>query len=168
VLSASYQWEWGEVRTDAEGRFLVEVHPDKAFVIEATHPGFLAEISSPIESASAANDASLILTLSRGERLEGVVQDAAGQAIPGARVELSANELRPELRRFISFALLEQRTLRATTDEKGRYEFARVPAAARELNVSHPKYLPLRRVVPSASERRWLPVVLTPKSLQDK
>jgi hypothetical protein len=168
ALSASYQWEWGEVRTDAEGRFLVEVHPDKAFVIEATHPGFLAEISSPVESASAVNDASLRLTLSRGERLEGVVQDAAGQAIAGALLELSANAQWPGLRRFISFALLEQRTLQATTDEKGRYEFACVPAAAREMIISHPKYQPLHRVVPSASERRWLPVVLTPKSLQDK
>ena len=168
ALSASYQWERGEVRTDAEGRFLVEVHPEKVFVIEATHADFLAEISSPVESVSETNDAWLKLTLRRAERLEGVVQNTAGQAIAGARLELSADHPRPELRRFISFALLEQRTLRVTTDEKGRYEFARVPATARELMVSHPKYQPLRQLVPSASERRWLPIVLTPKSLPDQ
>ena len=141
-----------------------QLHPR----IEAMHPDFLVELSSPVESVSAANEILLKLTLNRGERLEGVVQDAAGRAIPGARVELSVDDQQPVLRRFISFALLEQHTLRATTDEKGRYEFARVPAAARELIVSHPKYKPLRREALSATGRQWLPIILTPKSTQDQ
>lgn len=167
-LSASYQWEMGEVRTDATGGFAVEVHPEKEFVIEATHPGFLADLSSPIEIAPTEKRSSVKLRLSRGERIQGEVRDEAGNAIAGARVQLSAPEERAELKRFISFALLEQRSLSAVTDENGRYEFNRVPAATRELIISHPKYRPFRRELSSDPDQRSIQHILTPKSLNER
>jgi protocatechuate 3,4-dioxygenase beta subunit len=167
-LSASYQWEMGEVRTDATGAFAVEVHPEKEFVIEAAHPGFLADISSPFEIAQAEKRSSVKLILSRGERIQGEVRDEAGNAVAGARVQLSAGDERADLKRFISFALLEQQSLSTVTDENGRYEFNRAPAATRELIISHPKYRPLRRELQSAPDRHSIEHILKPKSLNER
>jgi hypothetical protein len=159
-ISASYQWEMGEVRTDFSGEFIVNVHPAKEFVIEATHPDFLADISSPQQLTSGKNRPPVKLVLSHGKRLEGQVRDETGHAIADARVQLSTDEQRPELQRFISFALLEQRTVWATTDENGRYAFEHVPAAAHKMIISHPKYQPVYQEWQSVTNRQPLPIIL--------
>jgi hypothetical protein len=50
ALSADWQWETGEVRSDETGRFMIAVHPQIEFVIAASHSSFPAAISAPLRA----------------------------------------------------------------------------------------------------------------------
>jgi hypothetical protein len=40
AIAATYQWESGETRSDAQGAYFIAVHPEKAFTLDVSHAKF--------------------------------------------------------------------------------------------------------------------------------
>jgi hypothetical protein len=147
ALNAAYQWETGAARSDAQGQFELEVHPDREFLIEAAHPQFVSEVSQPLRLAPHQAEASVTLSLSKGVTVTGEARDTFGNAIAGARVRLNDEEERPELQRFTSFELLRQRTQQTSTNAEGAFRFEQVSPAQKTLLITHPQYQPSKQAV---------------------
>jgi hypothetical protein len=141
----SYQWETGDARTDEQGRFELEVHPMREFVIEASHPEFLSEVSAPLQFSPAASD--LALRLSKGITLTGEIRDQAGNALAHTQVELSDADERPELQRFLPFEVLQQRHQFAVSQADGNFRFDHVRPARKLLLVTHAQHAPQQQTL---------------------
>lgn len=168
AVAATYQWELGEVRSATAGGFTIEVHPEKEFIIEASHPGFIGEVSSPMRLASTENRPLLRLPLSRGVSFQGEVKDENGAPIAGAQARLMETEERPELQRFASFELLKQRARTAVSGADGKFRFDQVRSAQKALVITHPKFQSITRAVEPASYQELAPTVMTPKGKNER
>lgn len=140
AFTNNYQWETGDARTDEQGRFELEVHPAREFVIEASHPEFLSEVTAPLHSNAAAPG--LSLRLSKGITLTGETRDQAGNALANAQVELSDADERPDLQRFLPFEVLQQRHQFTVSQSDGSFRLDRVRPARKVLLVTHPQHAP--------------------------
>lgn len=87
-VTTSYQWEAGEVKSDDLGSFAIDVHPEKEFVVEASHAGFVGTVSSPLRIDPTEKVAFVKLPLSKGISVSGEVQDESGNVVQGAQVRL--------------------------------------------------------------------------------
>lgn len=145
AFTNSYQWETGDARTDEQGHFELEVHPTRAFVVEASHPEFLSEISTPRQFNTATS--SFSLHLSKGLTLTGETRDQLGNTLANAQVELSDADERPELQRFLPFEALQQRHQFAISNAAGSFRFDRVRPARKSLLVTHTQYAPQRQTL---------------------
>jgi hypothetical protein len=145
TFTNSYQWETGDARTDEEGHFELDVHPMRAFVVEASHPEFLSEVSAPLQSSTAAP--SFSLHLSKGVTLTGEARDQAGNALVNAQVELSDVEERPELQRFLPFESLQQRHQFTVTAPDGTFRFERVHPSRKQLLITHAQHTPQQQTL---------------------
>jgi len=163
AIAATYQWEMGEIRSDATGSFAVEVHPEKEFIVEASHPAFLGAVSSPMRFSPMASRAAIKLSLDKGSSFEGEVRDENGAPIQGAQVQLLETEERPELQKFASIELLKRRARTTVSGADGKFRFDQVNPAAKSLLITHPKYQPVRRTVEPGSDRELAPALMTPK-----
>jgi hypothetical protein len=168
AIAATYQWEMGEVRSDAAGSFVAEVHPEKEFIVEASHPGFIGEVSEPMRLVPTEDRESVKLSLSRGSSFEGEVRDENGNPVPGAQVRLMDTEERPELQRFVSPELLKLRARTAVSGADGKFRFDLVNPARKALVIAHPKYQSVRQTVEMFSDREHTPVVTTLKSRYER
>src|SRR5262249_43187809 len=124
TIANSYQWETGDARSDEQGRFELEVHPEREFVIEAAHEGWLSEVSPPTRFTSEDLTKTIQLRLAKGARLSGEARDQFGDPLPGAQAQLSEADERPELHRFLPFELLAQSRQFAVADAAGGVYFA--------------------------------------------
>ncbi len=145
AFANSYQWETGDARTDAQGRFEVDVHPTREFIIEASHAEFLSEITAPLQFNTAAS--SIALRLSKGITLTGEARDQAGHALAQAQVELSDADERPELQRFLPFEVLQQRHQFAVSQADGTFRFERVRPARKLLLITHAQHAPQQQTL---------------------
>jgi protocatechuate 3,4-dioxygenase beta subunit len=168
AIAATYQWEMGAVRSDATGGFVVEVHPEKEFIVEASHPAFVGEVSSPMRFSAVASRATIKISLDRGASFEGEVRDENGAPIQGAQAQLLETEERPELQRFASVELLKQRGQTTVSGADGKFRFDQVNPAAKSLLITHPKYQPVKRAVEPGSDRELAPALMTPKSRNER
>lgn len=168
AIAATYQWELGEVRSDANGAFTVEVHPEKEFIVEASHPAFLGEVSSPMRFSPMASRAAVKLSLEKGASFEGEVRDENGAPIQGAQVQLLETDERPELQRFASIELLKRRARTTVSGADGKFRFDQVSLAAKSLLITHPKYQPVRRAVDPGLDRELAPALMTPKTRNER
>jgi protocatechuate 3,4-dioxygenase beta subunit len=75
-------------RSDADGRFAVELLPPGRYALVATHPDFAHGTSVDVELGVGAHEADVVLTLRAGERLTGRVVDGNGRPVDGARVRV--------------------------------------------------------------------------------
>jgi protocatechuate 3,4-dioxygenase beta subunit len=168
AIAATYQWEMGEVRSDATGAFAIAVHPEKEFIVEASHPAFLGEVSSPMRFSRMPSRAAIKISLDRGVSVEGEVRDESGAPIQGAQAQLFDAEERPELQRFASIELLKRRARTTVSGSDGKFRFDQVNPAAKTLLITHPKYQPVRRAVEPGSDRELAPALMTPKSRNER
>ncbi len=138
-LAATYQWVSGEVLTDQQGAYAIrDVHPEKGFVVEAAHAGFLTALSAPTTMGAAAG-LSVDLSLEEGLSVSGTVQDAAGRPVAGAKVGL-LGPLPREARRFVAIELLKESRAFTASDEQGAFRFEHMRPGEKELLVAHPSY----------------------------
>ena len=168
AIAATYQWEMGEVRSGANGSFAIEVHPEKEFIVEASHPAFVGEVSSPMRFSPMASRAAVKLSLEKGVSFEGEVRDENGNPIQGAQVQLLEAEERPELQRFASIELLKRRARTTVSGADGKFKFDQVNPTAKSLLITHPKYQPVRRAVEPGSDRELAPALMTPKTRNER
>lgn len=145
AFTNSYQWETNDARTDEQGHFEIEVHPTRAFVVEASHPEFLSEISAPLQSSTAAPSVSL--RLSKGVTLTGEARDQAGNALANAQVELSEVDEQPNPQRFLPFESLQQRHQFSVTAPNGTFRFERVHPSRKQLLVTHTQHAPQQQTL---------------------
>jgi hypothetical protein len=164
VIATTYQWETGEVQSDLQGNFVIDVHPEKEFVVEASHPDYLGTVSSPIRLTPNEKVASVKLSLSKGADVSGEVKDEAGRVVENAQVRLIEHGGRPELGKFTSFELLKQRTKYTATGSGGIFKFDQVKPARKTLIVVHPGYQPFRQEIDLASSQKQFPLRVTLKA----
>ena len=163
-VAATYQWEMGDAKSDAQGGFAIEVHPEKEFVIEASHPGYVGEVSEPRRIDPTESSFFLRLSLSAGVSMTGEARDEHGELIPGAQISLIEAEERPELRRFTSPERLSQRTMQTLSGPDGKFRFDQVSPARKTLIITHPKYQPTRQTLDLTTEHDSQPVRVTLQS----
>lgn len=145
-IRTTYQWETGEAYSDARGSFMLSVHPERAFVVEASHPGFLSAVSAP-RQMKALGKAAVNLTLESGVTLSGIVKDEKGNAIQGAQVRLIETGARRAIPGFVSHALLEQQLRLSSSGADGAFRFEQVSPTAKMVVILHPRYKPFRQTV---------------------
>ncbi|MGH9832913.1 MAG: carboxypeptidase-like regulatory domain-containing protein, partial [Blastocatellia bacterium] len=156
------------VRSDTNGSFTVEVHPEKEFIVEASHPAFVGEVSSPMRFSPMASRAAIKISLDRGASFEGEVRDENGAPIQGAQAQLLETEERPELQKFASIELLKRRARTTVSGADGKFRFDQVNPAAKSLLITHPKYQPVKRAVEPSSDRELAPALMRPKSRNER
>jgi hypothetical protein len=137
-----FQWEEGDASTDETGRFTLEVHPTRAYVVQVTRAGFLSAASAPQRAAS-----EIALTLAHGVAFSGTLNDDAGHPLAHAQVQLTAERELVALNRFLPFELLQQLNQTTTTQADGTFEFANVTTAPHTLTVTHPQTEPKRMTI---------------------
>lgn len=147
AIANTYQWETGDARSNEQGRFELEVHPEREFVLEAARIGWLSEISAPTRIAPDEAPHTIQLRLAKGVSLTGAARDQFGNPLPGAQVQLSDAEERPALSRFLPFELLQQSRQFAVADAAGVFHFDNTRPARKLLLVRHPKYAPTQQTL---------------------
>lgn len=160
-IRTTYQWETGEALTDTQGGFVLAVHPDRPFVVEASHDDFLTAVSSPRELKAMAKGQAVDIALEKGITVSGVLKDADGKAIPGAQVRLIDSATRRAFPGFVSHSLLEQQLRVSPTGADGAFRFEKVSPTAKMVVVLHPGYKPFRQAVTLARNREQSPFQVT-------
>lgn len=146
-IRTTYQWETGQANSDARGSFVIPVHPEKPFIVEASHPDFLSAVSAPRQMKAMKKGEAVALALESGITLSGILKDAEGNAIRGAQVRLIETGARRAIPGFVSNVLLEQQLRLASTGADGTFRFDKVSPTAKMVVVSHPGYKPFRQAV---------------------
>lgn len=163
-IRTTYQWETGDTYSDERGNFVIGVHPERPFVVEASHRDLLDEVSAPVHINADAREARVNLTLQSGIKVAGEVKDASGKAVPGAQVRLMEVGSRRSVPGFTSHNLLGQQMRFTASGADGGFGFEQVGPSRKMLVVVHPGYKPFRQMVelsPSKSSSAPLRVVLT-------
>ncbi len=162
-IRTTYQWETGETHSDRQGNFIIGVHPERAFVVEATHPDLLGEVSTPKRIGAAEKEASVTMTLDSGVNVAGEVRDESGRTVQGAQVRLIEVGSRRAIPNFTSHELLRQQTRFTASEANGAFSFEQVRPTRKMLVIVHPGYMPYKQLVELARAQKQPPlrVVLT-------
>jgi hypothetical protein len=145
AVTASYQWEKADTITDQLGRYEISnLHPEEEFIIETVHPKFPSVISAPVRFNPQDEELSLNLSVSRGVGVIGMVRDADGNILKGARVMLFDAVKSPQLSRSESTMDGSTHTL---SNEAGAFSFEHIKLTKKVLVVLHPGYQPYRQVI---------------------
>jgi Carboxypeptidase regulatory-like domain len=146
-ITATYQWEKRDVVTDNLGRFEVKnIHPEREFIIEASHPNFLNAASAPMIFGLQDKELSINLSIDRGIGVVGVVRDPSGNVIEGVRVGLF-DAVKSDLSRFMLSVRLNESSKNALSSSNGEFNFNQVRQVKKILVVSHPGYQPFRKII---------------------
>ncbi len=94
----------------------------------------------------AGETAELDVRLPVGERISGLLRDAAGYAVAGVDVEL---EIEPETAGAVT-GVGDEPEITLKTDEEGRFELLDVPTGVVIIAVNKSGFSPERQVVPTA------------------
>ncbi len=156
-IRTTYPWETGETRSDAGGSFVIPLHPEKAFVVETSHPGFLTKFSAPLPVRALGNEPDVNLVLESGVTLSGTVKDEKGNTIQGAQVRLVVAGARRDVPGLVSHALLEQQLRLSSSGSDGTFRFDQVSPTAKMIVVIHPGYKPFRQAVGLTADRAQAP-----------
>lgn len=162
-IRATYQWETGEADTDAQGSFVIPVHPERAFVVEASHLDFLSVVSAPRQMKTLGK-AAVNLVLESGVTLSGTVKDEEGNVVPGAQVRLIETGARHAVSGFVPHTLLEQQLRVASSGADGVFRFEQVSPTAKMLVIVHPGYQPFRQAVDVTKSKAQSPLGAVLKS----
>lgn len=142
---STYQWETGNSQTGPQGTFLLDVHPTKDFIVEATHPEFVGATSQPVTNSNEPGDIVVPLSLRRGIRLTGQVKNEAGTPISGVQVRLLSVVARGPTPRFRSIENISRKTRYSKSETDGAFSFEHVTSGRKMLVVVHPGYRPFKQ-----------------------
>lgn len=157
-IRTTYQWETGETYSDQLGNFIIGVHPERAFIVEASHPNFLGDISVPIRIGVAEKEAFVSLSLESGISVAGEVRDESGNTVQGAQVRLIEVGSKRAIPGFTSHELLKQQIRYTVSEANGTFSFEQVRPTKKMLVVIHPGYRPFKQAVELAPSQAQTPV----------
>jgi hypothetical protein len=165
-IRTTYQWETGQASSDTRGTFVIPVHPEKSFIVEASHPDFLSAVSAPRQIKAMNKVETVALALESGVTLSGILKDADGNAIQGAQVRLIETGARRAIPGFVSDVLLEQQFRLSSTGADGAFRFDKVSPTTKMVVVIHPGYKPFRQAVNVTQNKAQSPfrAVLEPRN----
>ncbi len=146
-IRTTYQWETGETYSDQLGNFVIGVHPERAFVVEASHPDFLGDVSAPKRIGAAEREVFVSLSLDNGVSVTGEVRDENGNIVQGAQVRLIEVGSKRVIPGFASHDLLKQQIRYTASAANGTFSFEQVRPTKKMLVVIHPGYRPFKQVV---------------------
>ena len=156
---AIHQWESGDVVTDLQGEYEIrDVHPDKEFVVEASHEDFLPSVSTPMTRAPTDN-AAVDLSLYEGLPMTGTIQDDDGTPIAGAIVGLLGT-IPEEARSFLAIEVLHANRRFTVSNEAGEFQFDPVRPGEKLILVSHSSYRDQQQFVDLPKEGQISPTVV--------
>ncbi len=137
--------------SDAQGWFrLRSLRQGLPYRVVAARAGFFSSSMRSIASAPGSEGAALRLVLTRSRAGQGWVEDEDGVVVPGAEVEVApaSRELASALRALMPGSKA------ITTDAKGQFWIAGLPAAQLDLTVRKPGFAPAyRRGISVAGEQ---------------
>ncbi len=164
AVVSTYQWETGDAATNQLGAFLIDIHPEKEFVVEASHPEFLGSVSAPIANPDNLSEIVTSLSLKTGVALTGEVRDQSGAPLSGVQVRLLSIKARAASPRFISGEALSQRIKYSRSGADGTFRFDQLAPGRKILIVVRPGYRPYRREIdlPANQSLSQANVVLNP------
>lgn len=160
-IQTTYEWETAEVKSDERGNFIISVHPDKEFIIEASHRKYVGTVSAPARIRLAENEIAMTIALSKGVSFSGAVKDEGGNPIECAQVRLLDAEQRHERREFHSTEALKQRAMYTGSGAAGAFEFEQVKPARKILIVQHPEYELFKQMIDLSKGQKQLPTGVT-------
>ena len=163
LIPTTYQWESGEVITDLQGAFEIRnVHPEKEFVVEASHEYFLPSISTPT-TIGAKSRLSVNLSLQKGLPVTGTVHAVDGTPIVGVRVAL-LGLLSREAQRFLAFERLKESRTFTVSGENGVFRFEQVRPGEKMLVFSHSLYQEIQQYfdLPKSGQDMPIEVIIYP------
>jgi hypothetical protein len=168
-IRAIYQWETSEAKSDARGSFALDVHPEKEFVVEGSHPNFIRTFSAPRQMKALGKEPAINLVLETGVNLSGIVKDVTGNPVQGAEVRLVETGARRDLSGFVSYALLEQQLRLSSSGADGAFRFDQVSPTTKMVVITHPGYKPFRQAVNVTPNKAQSPfrAVLEPRNSLD-
>lgn len=135
----TFQWEEGDVRTDAEGHFTIAVHPERAFIVQAASKGFMDGGSALLKAGD-----EITLALTRGIMVSGTVMDEFGNPLAEAQVQIVAEREQAILSTFLAFEVAQKAQQTTVTQADGTFHFENVSATEHALIVRHPQAEPQR------------------------
>ena len=159
AIQATYQWESVEFQTDEQGAFALEVHPDKFFVVEASHQDFLGIVSSPARIKHNESEASITLAFRQSVSVAGEIKDEDGNVVQDAQVRLIEAGRRSEYQGFVSHEQLKQKTRYTTSNADGKFTFDQVKPTRKMLVIIHPIYHSYRELVDLTKSKGQHPVI---------
>jgi hypothetical protein len=161
VVKTSFQWEAGDAQSDEAGNYVIKVHPEKEFVVEATHPDQLGAVSAPVKLKPSEGEVTVNLSFGKGVSVAGTVRDERGQAVPGVQVMLVETGRDRANPRFASHELLRQRARFAASGADGAFRVEQVTPTKKLLVVKHPGFETFRHPLdPAKQGKKAVAVVL--------
>ena len=123
--------------SDHTGAFdLHRLRPATGYLLRVERPGFLPAELKAVAPDRGAPPRFVRVALRPSPRATGLVVDPGGRPVPGAAVRVAAATGRGRSQALAPRALAEEAAGdRATTDERGRFTFAQLPAAELDLEV---------------------------------
>ena len=156
----AYGWQSGDVTTNLQGEYVIrDVHPEKEFVVEASHVDYLTSVSVPLVRGTAASG-SVNLSLHKGLSVTGTIQDDNGTPVSGARVGLLGT-LPPAVDRFLALSLLKENRRFTVSDDEGAFRFGQVQAGEKLILVSHSAYRKTEYFLTLPKSGQDSPVIVT-------
>ena len=146
----TFQWEEGDVRTDAEGRFTIAVHPERAFIVQAASQGFMDGGSALLKAGD-----KVALALTRGITVSGTVTDEFGNPLADAQVQIVAEREQAILSTFLAFEVAQKAQQTTVTNADGTFHFENVSPTEHALIVRHPQAEPQRLVADVTSKTEF-------------
>jgi protocatechuate 3,4-dioxygenase beta subunit len=131
-----------EVEANAGGAFRIACSRKGQFIVEATHPRFAASFSEPFFVEEGSNVTGLMVRMTSGGTLFGVVLDGQGNPLAGARVKTHHTDYvddpfwRSLGDAYPSAAARKQ----VRTDSSGNFELTELTAETYQLHIDHPDY----------------------------
>lgn len=123
--------------SDRAGAFEVRrLRPGTGYLLHVERPGFLPAQLRAVAPEHGAPPRSVRVVLRPAPRAAGRVEDPRGRPVAGAEVRLAAAPHRGRSPALAPRALAREAAAdRATTDERGRFTFARLPASELDLEI---------------------------------
>ncbi len=152
AVKSTYQWEAGDAQSDEVGNYVIKVHPEKEFVVEAAHPDHLGVVSAPVKLKPSEEEITVNLSFGKGVSINGEVRDERGNAVPGVRVMLVEAGKGRANPKFASHELLRQRALFTASGQDGSFRLDHVNPTKKMLVVRHPGFEPYKQPVDPAKQ----------------
>ncbi len=118
------QW----TRSDASGQFHFESVTEDTHWLTLSHRQYLDGVMQQVEVAGADVEG-LVVVMQKGKAYDGVIVDAAGAPIEGARILVNAQGM-----------IIDEVAARARTDVDGRFQLDRAPSGPIRFRVQHEHY----------------------------
>ena len=159
------EWMDDADSTDDDGYFEIASTETGDFIFKAKSTSRGHGETAPLTIREGRDVTDIVIRLERGSGVSGTVVDSSGRRVPGVTVSLTEHnpDDSADMTNFLPDGMIPT-VGSATTDERGEYRIANVPASTYQLRASSPDYAPARLsgiTVQPKQDTRNLSIVLS-------